>query len=123
MKVNYVIIFVSDMDRSVSFYRDVVGLPLKFASPGWSEFTTEGATLALHMTEPGPPGSGESLPQPAGTCRPGLRVSDLDEFHQKMGAREVACVQEPETVFGSRVAQYRDPDGLVISVGEGPDGN
>jgi len=44
MRVNYVIIFVSDMKRSVSFYRDVVGLSLKFETPEWTEFATEGAT-------------------------------------------------------------------------------
>jgi len=32
--------------------------------------------------------------------------------------RKVLCVQEPKEVFGARVAQYADPDGLVISVGE-----
>src|SRR5450631_2867304 len=48
MRVNYAIVFVSDMSRSVRFYRDVVGLPLKFESPGWTEFATDGATLALH---------------------------------------------------------------------------
>ncbi|MFQ5637871.1 MAG: VOC family protein [bacterium] len=35
MRVNYVIVFVSDMARSVSFYRDVLGFPLKFESPDW----------------------------------------------------------------------------------------
>ena len=39
------------MKRSVSFYRDVIGLPLKFESPGWTEFATDGATLALHASE------------------------------------------------------------------------
>jgi catechol 2,3-dioxygenase-like lactoylglutathione lyase family enzyme len=34
MKLNYVIKFVADMDRAVNFYRDVLGLPLKFQSPG-----------------------------------------------------------------------------------------
>jgi catechol 2,3-dioxygenase-like lactoylglutathione lyase family enzyme len=43
MRVNYAIVFVSDMNRSVSFCRDVVGLPLKFESPEWTEFSTEGA--------------------------------------------------------------------------------
>ena len=33
IRINYSIIFVSDMDRSVAFYRDVVGIPLKFESP------------------------------------------------------------------------------------------
>ena len=48
MRVSYAIVFVSDMKRSVAFYRDVIGLPLKFDSPEWSEFATDGATLALH---------------------------------------------------------------------------
>jgi lactoylglutathione lyase len=51
MRLNYAIVFVSDMKRSVAFYRDIVGLPLKFESPHWSEFATEGATLALHAAE------------------------------------------------------------------------
>jgi catechol 2,3-dioxygenase-like lactoylglutathione lyase family enzyme len=36
------------MKQAVAFYRDVMGLPLKFETPGWTEFATEGATLALH---------------------------------------------------------------------------
>ena len=53
MRVNYAIVFVSDMSRSVAFYRDAVGLPLRFESPGWTEFATEGATLALHASGEG----------------------------------------------------------------------
>lgn len=37
-KVDYVMVNVSDMRRSVAFYRDTLGLRLKFESPGWSEF-------------------------------------------------------------------------------------
>lgn len=51
MRLNYAIVFVSDMARSVAFYRDVIGLPLKFDSPEWSEFATEGATVALHKAD------------------------------------------------------------------------
>ena len=35
-----VIKFVADMDKAVKFYRDVLGLKVKFESPGWSEFVT-----------------------------------------------------------------------------------
>ena len=118
MRVNYAIIFVSDMKRAVSFYRDVLGLPLKFESPGWTEFATDGATLALHASEG--PNREKDEPQqlPAGRCRPGFGVPNLDEFHRRMVACDVPCIQEPKEVFGARIAQYSDPDGLVISVGE-----
>jgi lactoylglutathione lyase len=118
VRVNYVIVFVSDMNRAVAFYRDTLGLPMRFESPGWSEFATEGATLALHAgEEPSTEASG-SLDGRPGQCRPGLSVPDLDEFHKRMVERSVRCVQEPKEVFGTRVAQYADPDGLAISVGE-----
>ncbi len=121
MRVNYAIVFVSNMDRSVAFYRDVIGLRLKFESPVWTEFATDGATLALHTSHERAEDDtdGDSDGVPAGRCRPGLQVPDLDEFHRRMLAHDVPCIQNPTDVFGTRVAQYRDPDGLSISVGEG----
>ena len=118
MRVNYAIVFVSDMRRSVAFYRDVVGLPLRFESPAWSEFATEGATLALHLSDNPSDEQDAAGKEPAGRCRPGFGVADLTEFHQRMLERKVPCIQEPTETFGARVAQYQDPDGLVISVGE-----
>ena len=110
MRVSYAIVFVSDMKRAVAFYRDVIGLPLRFESPGWTEFASDGATLALHLTE--------GVDTSPGGCRPGLSVPDLDAFHKKMVEANVRCVQEPKEAFGARLAQYVDPDGLAISVGE-----
>lgn len=116
MRVNYAIVFVSDMSRSVAFYRDVIGLPLKFQSPDWTEFFTEGATLALHKSD-GPNPERDSTPQSvAGRCRPGMSVADLNAFHQRMIEQKVPSLQEPKEVFGVRIAQYADPDGLAISV-------
>ena len=112
-------VFVSDMKRSVSFYRDVLELPLRFESPGWTEFATDGATLALHLTESPITSRDDPEKVPAGRCRPGFRVSDLDAFHRRMIQHQVPCVQQPTSMFGARIAQYVDPDGLGISVGEG----
>jgi catechol 2,3-dioxygenase-like lactoylglutathione lyase family enzyme len=105
MRLNYAIVFVSDMKKAVAFYRDVVGLPLRFESPDWTEFATEGATLALHIGE-------------AGRCRPGFAVPDLAAFHKKMMEEGVRCIEEPKEVFGSRIAQYADRDGLPFSVSQ-----
>jgi lactoylglutathione lyase len=116
--VNYAIVFVSDMKRAVSFYRDVLGLPLKFESPGWTEFATERVTLALHASEGPNPEKDNSHQVAAGRCRPGLSVPNLDQFHRRMVEARVPCIQEPKETFGARIAQYVDPDGLVISVSE-----
>lgn len=116
--MNYAIVFVSDMKRAVSFYRDVLGLPLKFETPGWTEFSTDGATLALHASEGSKSEKDNPQQVPAGRCRPGLSVPNLDDFHKRMVEMNVPCIQEPMEIFGARSAQYLDPDGLSISVGE-----
>ncbi|HEX3147469.1 MAG TPA: VOC family protein [Gemmataceae bacterium] len=116
MRLSYAIVHVSDMKRSVAFYRDVLGLPLRFESPGWTEFATDGATLALHQSASTPSNTEASIP--AGRCRPGLAVPNLESFHQRMLAAGVPCVQAPKETFGTLIAQYADPDGLVIAVSE-----
>ncbi len=118
MRVNYAIVFVSNMERSVAFYRDLFGLPLRFESSHWTEFATEGATLALHASDGPALAKDRAAVESPGSCRPGLSVQNLDEFHRRMIAGGVTCLEEPKVVFGSRLAQYRDPDGLSISVGE-----
>ena len=118
MRVNYAIVFVSDMKRSTAFYGEVLGLPLKFESPEWTEFATEGATLALHVSE-GPVAADDNPREsPPGRCRPGLSVPNLDDFHSRMVEHDVPCTQKPKEVFGARIAQYVDPDGLAISISE-----
>jgi lactoylglutathione lyase len=53
MKLSYVMKFVADMNRAVKFFREVLGLPLKFESPGCSETVTGQTTLALYPAFPG----------------------------------------------------------------------
>jgi catechol 2,3-dioxygenase-like lactoylglutathione lyase family enzyme len=50
-QLRYAIRFVADMDKAVKFYRDVLGLKVKFESPGWSEFVT-GTPLSLSTRRP-----------------------------------------------------------------------
>jgi len=118
MRVNFAIIFVSDMKRAVLFYKDIIGLPLKYETPEWSEFATEGATLALHKSDVDKRSGDDNKKVPPGRCRPGLSVPNLNEFHKRMIGNDVECLQEPKDVFGVMIAQYIDPDGLAISVSE-----
>jgi|SRR5271165_740729 len=110
MKLNYVIKFVADMDRAVKFHRDVLGLALKFQSPGWSEFVTGETSLGLHPASPkNPPGSVEL----------GFKVPNLEKFHQEMTARGVQFNIPPtKQDFGGMLAQFVDSEGGSCSVAE-----
>ena len=45
-RVGYMILFVADLDRSVAFYRDVLGVPFKLQGDGYVEFATQGRSSA-----------------------------------------------------------------------------
>jgi predicted enzyme related to lactoylglutathione lyase len=107
-KLSYAIVFVSDMDRAVKFYRDTVGLPLKFSSPHWSEFMTGETTLALHP---------ESAANPAGAVHLGFNVPALETFYQEMTAKGVKFPQPPKKQdFGGVLATFEDSEGGVCTV-------
>jgi len=109
-KLHYVIVFVSDMPAAVRFYRDTLGLPLKFESPHWTEFANDGSTIALHQA---------SAENPAGACQLGFHLDNLDDMHQKLTNAGVRCLQEPRTEdYGIRQAVYSDPDGLHFTLAE-----
>ena len=115
--LSYAIVFVSDMDRSVAFYRDVLGFPVTHQSHKWTEFSTEGTTLALHLADAADHTHTHAT-TPAGHCQIGLTVADLDAFHKEMVGKGVKCVQPPKEEHFGRLAIYADPDEMPISVGE-----
>ena len=100
-RLAYTILFVSDMQRSIGFYRDLVGLKLKMESP---EFETEGCTLALHKAAAVDP---LPVPQPdlipAGHAHTGFNVDDIDAFAARMASAGVDCmrpVKREDFAFG-----------------------
>lgn len=106
----YVIKFVTDMNKAVMFYRDTLGLPLRFESPGWSEFATGETTLALH------PASDKN---PAGKVELGFTVADVKAFYQDLSAKGVLFSIPPKKQdFGGLLAQFVDSEGTPCSVAE-----
>lgn len=104
----YVIKFVADMDKAVTFYRDTLGLPLRFESPSWTEFATGETTLALHPA---------SDMNPAGKVEFGFTVPDVEAFYRDMSAKGVLFSIPPKRQdFGGLLAQFVDSEGAHCSV-------
>ncbi len=110
------IVMVSNMDSSVLFYRDSLGLTLRFQSPDWTEFDMGSTTLALHGgAKQGPPSM--SKEQQAGTASIGFTVENVDKTVEELKAKGVRFVMGPTVRDneGIRLAVAVDPDGLGIS--------
>jgi lactoylglutathione lyase len=110
------IVMVSDMDRSVRFYRDTLGLSMRFQSPEWTEFAMGSTTLALHAggKAQSAPGGKEQL---AGTASIGFTVENVDATFNDLKSKGVRFVMEPTERQGEgiRLAVAIDPDGLGVS--------
>ena len=107
MKFAYLIEYVADMDRAVSFYRDQLGLTLRFQTPEWTEFDTGATTLALHIA------SGQ---HPAGTLEMGFNVPDIHQFYGEATAKGVEFVSPPAAEQFGTFARLKDSEGTIITV-------
>ena len=107
MRLTYAIKFVDDMDRAIAFYRDKLGLDLKFQSPFWSEFATGETILALH------PASDDN---PAGNVEVGFAADNLGEFYARRDELGIEFTRQPKEEHGVHIAQIRDSDGARVSV-------
>jgi lactoylglutathione lyase len=103
------VIYVSDMARSTAFYSETLGLPLKFSSPGWTEFNNEGTTLALHRHMGG---EARAAQPAAGQATLVFTVDDLQNAYEELKAKGVEFSMPPQ----------KQPSGLTLTVLHDPDG-
>jgi catechol 2,3-dioxygenase-like lactoylglutathione lyase family enzyme len=88
--LDHVYYWVTDMDRAVRFYQEVVGLRLlERHDSNWAELDAGSIRLALHGTREGAPVSG-------GGAAAGFRVDDLDATESALRTRGVRFVHQGE---------------------------
>ena len=100
------LLYVQEMSRAVTFYRDVLGLTVRMESPGWSEVARGDAIIGLH--------SGGDGRQTATALS--FQVADLDAALQEITHGGGRVVDPPESRPGEpiRLARFADPEGNVV---------
>lgn len=104
VRLNYVIKFVLDMDESISFYKDALGLSIKSQSPKWTEFETGATTLALHLTDD---------KQIAGTIQLGFGSDNIDSIYSELISKNVKFSHPLTLAHGMKLAEFIDNDGTA----------
>ena len=108
--LDHVYYWVTDMERAVGFYRDVVGLPLiRRAGDEWAEFDAGAVRLALHGAVHG------HAPPPGGATAVFL-VDDLDGARANLTARGVSFGHEGGVEGYARFLAFNDPDGNTVQI-------
>ena len=111
-KIGAVVLLVTNMKKSINFYKNTLGLPIKRQSRDWTEFFNNGTVLALH------PAKKKGKLKSGPTMLIGFMVNDLDYSVRQLNKKKVRFLKELKNEPFGKHTIIVDPDGHLISIAE-----
>lgn len=111
--VHSIAIFVDDLDRALTFYRDTLGLPVSKEGSFGGEFFLEPAHIGVH-----PAVHPDSRPLVGRHTGITLYVPGLLHLCGELHERGVTFVSEPTQMAWGIMAMIADPEGNVFALWE-----
>lgn len=118
--LDYLVLVVSDVERSVRFWRDVVGAEFQHLSGDYAQFRLGQVRLGLFGAE----AMSATLGRPVAVPPPGsagfelgFLTDDVDGAYATMVEAGAEAVTAPaDRPWGQRTAYVADPDGYLIEL-------
>ncbi len=107
-RIGQIHVSVSDLDRSVAFYRDTLGIPFLFQVPGQPMAFLDCDGVRLYLGKP-------ESPEFRSNAVLYFRIDDIDEAYAMLSERGVRFVDEPHLIAHMEdhdlwMTAFRDPD-------------
>jgi len=110
-KIGVIMLGVGDIEKSVPFYRDRLGLKLSARFEEFAFFDAGGVTLALSG------GLARATGKGAGATEIVFAVEHIRHAYEALRTAGVDFSGEPRFVSGPNwAANFRDPDGHILSI-------
>lgn len=106
MEIDTVFVWVSDMDRALAFYRDVLGIHEGPRYGAWQAMELEGTHFALH----------EGVPEGGQRTVVSFRVGDLDAEIERLTALGHPPIEGITDTGLARFTTFVDPDGTHVQL-------
>lgn len=113
-KVDDVFFNVDDMERSVAFYRDALGLRVKYQTDDWVELDAGNVTIALRRFGSGPEGRPELGVGEGATIV--FEVDDIEAAKAELEGSGVRLLGGVFTYGAVRLAAFEDVNGNVLQI-------
>lgn len=114
-KLGNVILAVKDLDVSVDFYHNVIGLPIKNQRRTWVDLGTTGALISLHPASLTAEHIGSSIEN---GITVGFVVGDLHSALGELESKKIKIYRGIVEHTAGKNAIILDPDGYMISLFE-----
>ena len=114
-RVGNVILAVKDIDKSLEFYHDMIGLPIKNQRRSWVDLGTSGALLSLHPASLTAQHIGSSIEN---GITIGFLVGDVQSAVEELRSKGVKIYREVVEREAGKNAIVLDPDDYLVSLFE-----
>ena len=114
-KVGNVILAVQDLEKSIQFYNEVIGLPIKDQRKTWVDLGTSGTLLSLHPASSNVDHTGSSIDNGVSI---GFLVGDLKSALDELRTKGVTIHRDIVEKDVGKNAVILDPDQYMISLFE-----
>ncbi len=114
-RVGNVILAVKDIDKSLHFYHEIIGLPIKNQRRSWVDLGTSGALLSIHPASLTAKHIGSSIEN---GITIGFLVGDVRSALEELKSKGVAVHRDIVEKDAGKNAVIRDPDDYLISLFE-----
>jgi lactoylglutathione lyase len=114
-KVGNVILAVTDIDKSLKFYHEIIGLPIRSQRRSWVDLGTSGALLSLHPASLTAQHIGSSIEN---GITIGFLVGDVKSAIEELRSKGVRIHRDIVKKDAGLNAVVMDPDDYLISLFE-----
>ena len=124
-RISMITLGVSDLEKSIKFYKEGLGFPRKESAPEIAFFTLNGSWLSLYNRESL---AEDATVLPAGSGFNGFTLShnvasesEVDQIIEQAVSVGAILVKPPQKVFwGGYSGYFNDPDGYLLEVAHNP---
>tara|TARA_E500000331_G_C16658842_1_gene456136 strand:+ start:63 stop:488 length:426 start_codon:yes stop_codon:yes gene_type:complete len=115
-RIGNIILEVKDLEISIKFYHEVLGMPIKNERRNWVDLGQQsGGTLSLH---PASITTSHTNSSKENGILIGLTVGDLDSAIDELSAAKIEIFRDVQERQAGKNAIILDPDGYMISLFE-----
>jgi len=110
--IPYITLWVNKFEETISFYKNILELPVESEDENFIQFNTAGTKLFIHRSM-----SGIEEPLRKDVLEIHFDVNDVDKVYKELESRGVEFESVPKNMpWGTRVVAFKDPEGFTVEL-------